>query len=196
MIEILPNWHPIFVHFTVALLTTSVIMFIFGYVLNTSKWRDQMLIVAHWNFWIGTASAVGTAIAGWIAYNTVTHDAASHAAMTVHRNWALGTLTAIFIVAIWLILSKRAWHKVSYPFLSAIFLTFSLLITTSWYGGELVYRYGLGVLSMPMMNKEMSPNSSDGHGSHEHGINKKQSIDKSNSNKQKVMSDDGHNHKH
>ena len=193
MIEILPNWHPIFVHFTVAMLTSSVIMFIIGYVLHSVKWRDQMLIVAHWNFWIGTVSAVVTAIAGWFAYNSVAHDTVSHAAMTVHRNWALGTLAAIFVVAIWLIMSKRAWHQLSYGFLSVIFLTFSLLVTTSWYGGELVYRYGLGVLSMPMMKTEKNSQSDDGQAHDGDKISDKETKVKRES---KPSGHDGHNHEH
>lgn len=30
MIEIIPNWHPIFVHFTIALLTISTLLYVAG----------------------------------------------------------------------------------------------------------------------------------------------------------------------
>lgn len=191
MIEIVPNWHPIFVHFTVAMLTMSVMLFIAGYVLHQSKRQEQMLIVAHWNFWIGTVSAIATSIAGWFAFNSVTHDTASHAAMIVHRNWAFGTLSVLLIVAIWLIFSKKTWFKISYPFLSAIFLTFSLLVTTAWHGGELVYRYGLGVMSMPMMNKGKDNDNADSQ-----NTIIELTIPKDTFSKPKITSSDGHDHEH
>jgi hypothetical protein len=36
--------------------------------------------------------ALIVATLGWFAFNSVAHDEISHAAMIVHRNWALGAL--------------------------------------------------------------------------------------------------------
>lgn len=190
MIEIVPNWHPIFVHFTVAMLTVSILLFFVGATFSKNKWHEQILVVAHWNFWIGTAAAIATAIAGWLAYNTVAHDTPSHAAMTVHRNWAFVTLGLLIPAAIWLAWSKRSLYQVSKIFVVSLGITLGLLGTTAWYGGELVYRYGLGVMSMPMMNE--GSGSHDDH-AHDHGHTK---VPANTSIKPKVSSHDGHNHKH
>ncbi|MBL4885747.1 MAG: hypothetical protein JKY95_14600, partial [Planctomycetaceae bacterium] len=77
-IEIIPNWHPIFVHFTVGLLSISALFYLAGLVLR----KPTFLIVARWNLWVGGAITVATVLAGFYAYGTVAHDALSHAAMT------------------------------------------------------------------------------------------------------------------
>ena len=92
MIEIIPNWHPLLVHFTVGQLTTLVLFYLASAILShTNSWKQQWLNMANWSLWSGCLFAIATAIAGWLAYNSVAHDSASHAAMTLHRNWALPT---------------------------------------------------------------------------------------------------------
>ena len=80
-IEIIPNWHPILVHFTVALLSISGLLYLAGRALKNAN----LLLVARWNLWIGAIITIGTVLAGFYAYNTVAHDAPSHAAMTDHK---------------------------------------------------------------------------------------------------------------
>jgi len=170
MIEVVPNWHPVFVHFTVALLTVSSTLFLVSHFASDWQHRQTAFKVAEWNFWIGSTVTVATALAGWYAYNTVAHDTPSHAAMTLHRNWALGTLTMLGILAFWLWSSRhRETNKSSSPFVIVVVLLLGLLGTTAWHGGEVVYRYGLGVMSMPKSE-------GDGH-DHEHAGGHGDSID-------------------
>jgi len=161
MIEILPNWHPVFVHFTMALLSVAGVLFMISGLAREWQYRQTARKVAEWNFWIGSAVTVATAFAGWYAYNTVDHDTPSHTAMTLHRNWALGTLALLVILAFWLWRSRhKEVGKPSFPFVIVMVLFLGLLATTAWHGGELVYRYGLGVMSLPKSE-------GDGH-AHEH----------------------------
>lgn len=167
MIEVIPNWHPVFVHFTVALMSVSGVMFIIAYFARARQYREGLLKVAEWNFWVGSTVTIATVLAGWYAYNTVAHDTPSHAAMTLHRNWALGTFAMIIVLAFWLWKSRRSGAiKLSFPFVIVITAFLGLLGTTAWHGGEVVYRHGLGVMSMPKSE-------GDGH-AHEH--NDKQSL--------------------
>ena len=161
MIEIIPNWHPVFVHFTVALLSISILFFVLVYVLKTHPWREQWLTVAQWNLWLGCGFTIATAIAGWLAYNSVAHDTPSHAAMTDHRNWAIATIVVAVQLTIWSLSLYRAEKKPTLTFMIVALLALGLLMSTAWRGGEVVYRYGLGVMSLP--NAE-----GDGH-DHEHG---------------------------
>ena len=101
MIEVVPNWHPIFVHFTLALWTVATGFFLLGIVWKKNRLRAQWLLVARWNLWLGALFALATAVAGWLAYNSVAHDAPSHAAMTEHRNWALATLAVMLPLSAW-----------------------------------------------------------------------------------------------
>lgn len=163
MIEIIPNFHPIFVHFTVALFTTSFLLFLAGSYLRSHQWSETMLKAAHVNLWIGAIFTIFTLLAGWDAYNTVTHDGPSHAAMTDHRNWALITAAAWAILAFWSLKYHRKIARVSVPFLAVVCIAWGLLMTTGYKGGEIVYRHGLGVMSMPKVMGEGD------HHSHSHG---------------------------
>ena len=108
MIEIIPNWHPIFVHFTIGLLGTAVVLHAsVAFHLVHKEWRDSITVTARGCLWLGSFSSIMTVIAGWIAYNTVPHDSASHAAMTVHRNWAMTTFSLFAILTGWSVRQTR-----------------------------------------------------------------------------------------
>jgi uncharacterized membrane protein len=150
MIEIIPNWHPIFVHFTIALLTISTFLYIAGIALR----KEHLLIVARWNLWIGVTVTVGTLLAGLYAYNTVVHDDVSHVAMTDHRNWALSTAAVFVLLALWALKTQCGARTVNPLFAVAMVLATGLLFITGYKGGDVVYQYGLGVLSTPDMRNQ------------------------------------------
>ena len=158
MIEIIPNWHPIFVHFSVALLSVSFVLFLLGRLANCG----QATLVAKWNLWIGAGLSVMTVAAGFYAYNTVAHDTPSHVAMTEHKNIALLTIALLIPLVIWSVLIHRQNKATGYGFIGLFFLVSASLMATAWHGEELVYRYGLGVMSLPKTD-------SHDHGGHDHG---------------------------
>ena len=90
-------------------------------------------------------------LAGFYAYNTVAHDGPSHAAMTDHRNWAIATIVLFLCLAVWSIIRVRAERPLGTLFVVALVATQLVLLSTAWRGGELVYRHGLGVLSLPVV---------------------------------------------
>ena len=149
MVTILPNWHPLFVHFTVALLIVATAIHLLSRFMPDSELRNQLTIVARWNLRIGVAITLITVALGWYAYYTVDHDTPSHLAMTEHRNWAMATLTLFLGVAGWEYYLHRHGKNKGWLFTSLLVGAASLLLVTAWHGGELVYRYGLGVMSMP-----------------------------------------------
>ena len=53
MINILSNWHPVFVHFTVALLIIAAAIHLLSHFMPNSELGNQLTIVARWNLWIG-----------------------------------------------------------------------------------------------------------------------------------------------
>ena len=158
-IEIIPNWHPIFVHCTLGLLGVSAILYLAGAVLK----KENLLIAARWNLWIGAAVTVLTVIAGFYAYNTVAHDGPSHMAMTDHKNWALPTAGIFVVLALWAAWKQRGAKTVSSVFVIIMLLASGLLAVTGYKGGEVVYRHGMGVMRMPEVHGD------GGHGSHSHG---------------------------
>lgn len=149
MLNVLPNWHPIFVHFTVALLILSSALHLLSHFVSDSGLKNQLVIVARWNLWIGIGFTLLTVAAGWYAFYTVDHDTPSHLAMTEHRNWAMAALAAFLGIAAWEFYLYRHRKGKSWLFTALLVLASGLLLSTAWHGGELVYRYGLGVMSMP-----------------------------------------------
>ncbi len=149
MIEIIPNWHPVFVHFTVGLLSIAVLLSVITQFMPAGKLREQWQLVAQWNLWIGAGITVITVVAGVVAYNSVAHDTPSHEAMTEHRNWALGTAAMFIVLAVWSWRRAKAGLGMSFVLLMALLVSGGLLASTAWLGGESVYRFGLGVMSLP-----------------------------------------------
>lgn len=179
MIE--PNIHPILVHFTYALLTVSALSFLAVAVLPAGPRRDSLHHAANWMMFFGTAAIVATVAAGFQAYYSVAHDGPSHAAMTTHRNWAVPT--AIVILGLAFLRYRRRSKNPGLLYAVVFILAAALLSVTAWWGGKLVYVYGLGVKSMPMAegpghDHEHGPGEGDDHSaqagageepSHEHG---------------------------
>jgi uncharacterized membrane protein len=154
-----PNLHPILVHFAYALSITAVISYLLSRFPPTAKWRDSLSPAADWMLAFGAIAIVLTIAAGFQAYYTVDHDTPSHAAMTTHRNWAVPSGTAILLLSIlrWTSRAKAA----SALFVGGLAAAALALSVTAWWGGKIVYGYGLGVKSMPVVT-------GDGH-DHDHG---------------------------
>ena len=151
MPEIIPNWHPVFVHFTIGLLSTSTAFLILSKLLKGKKsaWLHTAGLC---NLWAGALITLGTVAAGFYAYNTVAHDAPSHAAMTDHKNWAIAT--AAFFILLALCSLKYQKKSVPYFFIGALTIASLSLGITGLKGGEAVYRFGLGVMSLPQSEGE------------------------------------------
>lgn len=168
MFQILPNWHPVFVHFSVALLSVAAVLQFASHFVAKPDLANQWAIVARWNLWFGVALTLLTVAAGVYAYNTVDHDTPSHIAMTAHRNWALATFVVFLGIAGWDYYLHTHAKRKSSLFTGVLLVALMLLLSTAWHGGELVYRYGLGVKALPKVEGEgHAHDHGDGH-SHSH----------------------------
>ena len=174
----IPNVHPIFVHFTVALFSISFILYLLTYYARyqniiSMKMINEIEVTARWCLWLSAFITIFTAIAGFYAFNTVSHDAPSHIAMTNHRNWAIPTAFTIILLSIWSAFDYLKLKRISFLFIIGMFVGQGLLLSTAWRGGELVFRYGLGVMSLPKSegtehhhedkNNNAAPHSHDEH---------------------------------
>ncbi|MDP9195618.1 MAG: DUF2231 domain-containing protein [Pseudomonadota bacterium] len=154
VIEIIPNWHPILVHFTIALLSVSVVLFLAESFIRKWPLHTQLVTVARWNLWLGSLAAIATVIAGFDAFNSVPHGSEhQHLAMLDHRNWGLGTAVLFIFLAAWSLTAslrgKADFRKSkNLVFVSLMVVAGLMLSVTGYKGAELVYRQGLGVIPM------------------------------------------------
>ncbi len=154
-----PNIHPILVHFAYAMSIGAVLSYLGARFAPQESWRASLKPAGDWMLTIAALGIIATIAAGFQAYYTVDHDTPSHAAMTTHRNWAVPSGTLILLLAIW-----RWFDRANLPkglFVGLLTLAAIPLTITAWWGGHIVYNYGLGVKSLPQV-------SGPGHGGHEH----------------------------
>jgi len=193
MIEIIPNFHPIFVHFTVALFSLSVGLFVVTLFME-GPLKEQWLTVARWALWFGAGFTILTGLSGLDAYNTVDHDAPSHEAMTEHRNWAIATMSLFFPLAIWSFIRVRRQLALGTVFVLTMLIAGGLLASTAWHGGEVVFRYGLGVMSLPKPEgKGHSHHHADGDG-HNHAHSAEATTEEAHDHDDGDDHDDDHDH--
>ena len=175
MIEIIPNWHPVFVHFPIAFSAAAVFFVSLGLLCKSKSWATQCLLFGRWMLWGAAIFACVAAVFGWFAYNSVDHDNAGHRAMTLHRNWALVALSVLVLLAaidVW----PKKYAAPSYGFLAALVVAWLLVVNAAWHGAEVVFRHGLGVMALPEVksskieNREIKSDGVEGSGDgHAHG---------------------------
>lgn len=158
MIEIVPNWHPIWVHFTVGLLIIGTLFYALAFAIKTNAFANQALIVARWNLVAGLLFAVAALVTGFLAAGSVAHDNPGHANMLQHRNWAWIAASTFIIAVVWLgIQWRKAENKASLPVLVLLLAGSAALGVTGFKGGANVFEHGLGVQRLPDL------------GAHDHG---------------------------
>ena len=141
MPKIIPNWHPMFVHYSIALLNVATLLFIIGKVMN----KPSVTKAVHINLWLGAVITIGTVIAGLSVASTAGHDAKSHAQMINHRDWAIPTAINFIALTIWLAWKYRQPINVSWRLILLMALTAdALLSATKWYWHYVIARDSSG----------------------------------------------------
>ena len=163
-LKTLPNIHPLFVHFPIALLLTSLFLF----VLALSIKRNQIFTIAKWNLIIGTLSGVITVITGFIAARSVPHNHEIHMAMITHRNLMLTTVIISLALSIYIFDKKECLPgKKGIIFLIGTILMAACLTIGADFGGKMVFKYGVATELYLKLNPEIDSN--DQHQEHDHG---------------------------
>jgi uncharacterized membrane protein len=130
--------------------------------------NSVMLAAAgHYTLWIAAISAVITALLGWQAFNSIAnHDDAGHAAMLLHRAWAIPTAITLALLASWDAWKYKVNELISVPMVILLFLLTQAIAVTAWLGGEVVYRHGIGVLSIPTAGEATHDHTAGGQHGH------------------------------
>jgi len=114
------NIHPLFVHFPIALLLSSLAFYFLGFLLK----QDQFLTTGKWMLYLGTIAAGVTVWTGLEAAKTVSHGAGTHGIMEVHENLGFVVLGLSTFLSLWIFLSRSNAPKGRIPFRFSCFRTY------------------------------------------------------------------------
>ena len=138
--------HPLIVHFPIALLFTSVFFDLLWIITENKNYRQT----GFWLLILGLMGGVVAAIFG--AWTEEAVEAAGVPELAVDRH---ETVAIIALIVFGVLLIFRWWIKNRWSvrdrvvYLCVAMVGLLMLGATGFYGGELVYRYGAGVKSMP-----------------------------------------------
>ena len=146
--EWMPNIHPLIIHFPIVLLLLVVLVHLTALVIWKVQWLRTVTLLASI---IGFLSIIVTYLSGRQAADSVTLPTVAINTLSKHSDLALwtliyfGVLTALHLGIKFL----KAYDKKSISITLFVLglLGFGLIILTADLGGQLVYKYGVGVKS-------------------------------------------------
>jgi uncharacterized membrane protein len=145
-----PNPHPLVVHFPIALLMASALFDAAAY------WgkRDVFEKVAKWNLALGVLAGVAAVVSGLLAEESVPQFPVIQETVERHETLAFVTLGVFAILFLWRFLKDGKFFAPWRAFyLTLAVIGILLLGATAYYGGELVYKFGVGMPSQPWWQK-------------------------------------------
>jgi len=135
------NWHPLFVHYPIALLTSAVFLEVLWLVFRKESLRHAMMAAL-------VLGAVGVVIAtatGLQAEATVPHEVpGGHELMETHGRFALISSALAVVLAVWQLWLAQRFVRLRAVFAVGLLALLGLISYTGYLGGDLVYRCGVG----------------------------------------------------
>jgi uncharacterized membrane protein len=140
-----PNWHPLVVHFPIALVLAATVLLLAARLLRSESLAASAATVGTWNLCLGTAAAVFALGSGLGAVLNLDVGAAAHQAISLHLKWAMVTTLLLLLLAVWRGAGSASRSRPSWLFLVLLLAASAALAMTAYRGGKNVYEYGVGV---------------------------------------------------
>ena len=140
-----PGWHPMVVHFPIALTLTAALFLIAAKVLRSEPLAATLATIGTWNLCVGAVAALFALASGLAGVLDLQVGAAAHAAISTHVKWAMFTSLALILAAVWRGAGSAQQSRPSWLFVVVLSAICVALSVTGYLGGENVYRYGVGV---------------------------------------------------
>jgi uncharacterized membrane protein len=144
-VNLVPGWHPIIVHFPIALTLSAGAALLASKFVRAEALAESLATVGTWNLCAGAAAALLALATGLGGVLDLQVDAASRAAISTHVKWAIFTSMALLLVAVWRGAGSAPKTRPSWLFVIVLSATCAALATTGYFGGENVFRHGVGV---------------------------------------------------
>lgn len=150
-----PNFHPLAVHFAIALLTAAVVV---DLVVATLPNRTSAGYVVTWLYLAGAAAAVIAYFSGERAARSVNLPLEVLPTLNAHADWAFRTTWSfVFFTSIRLVMSYLRPPTLRTRLCTLVIAVcgFGALATTVIHGSRLVFEYGIGVGTGVKQEREM-----------------------------------------
>ena len=144
---LLPGWHPLVVHFPLALVVTATPLLLAARLVRRESYAAALATVGTWNLCLGAVAALLALATGLAAVIGLHGGVAVHQAISVHLKWAIFTTLALVLLAVWRGAGSAQASRPSWIFMMLLLAATAALIVTGYHGGQNVYRYGIGVQS-------------------------------------------------
>jgi uncharacterized membrane protein len=141
----LPGWHPLVVHFPLALVLVAAPLLLAARLLRSEAIASTAAVVGTWNLCLGAVAALFALATGLSAVLDLDVDAAARRAISLHMKWAMFSTLALVLLAVWRGAGTAAGSRPSWVFLVVLWAATAALAMTGYRGGENVYEFGVGV---------------------------------------------------
>ncbi|HEY2534895.1 MAG TPA: DUF2231 domain-containing protein [Xanthobacteraceae bacterium] len=139
------QWHPMMVHFPLALTLTGFLCLLFSRLLQHRPLHASLAVCGTWNFIIAGITALMTLGTGLIAaWHLQLHGGAQYS-VSRHVIWAVCTSQLVVLLGLWRAFANSIEKTPSPLFLMLGLIACAGFIVTGYYGGENVYHYAIGV---------------------------------------------------
>ena len=147
--ELIANLHPRIVHFPIAFFIIYALFEIFGIILK----KDFLIKAAYITLILGIITALFAVLTGNQAQDAAKlilddKTVGISEAIKKHEEFATITLwyfTALFILRTYLLINKKFISSWKYIFIGLALIGCYLIYNTGYYGGELVFKHGIGI---------------------------------------------------
>jgi uncharacterized membrane protein len=143
--SLLPGWHPLVVHFPLALVLVATPLLLAARLLRSEAIASTAAIVGTWNLCIGAVAALFALATGLGAVLDLNVDAATHQAISLHMKWAMFSTLVLVLLAVWRGAGTAQGSRPSWVFIIVLLAAAAALVVTGYRGGENVYEFGVGV---------------------------------------------------
>lgn len=151
--------HPFFVHFPIALFVVAGALSAYN-VFRKSPHYDTFTLLL---LGIGLIFAVGAIITGEIDQESLDRTTALGDVLALHENLGFFTVASFFGLFAWLLMRRRIMDaRERYFQVAAYAVAIVIMFYGAYLGGELVYRFGVGVKSSPPERIESNTTDSAG----------------------------------
>jgi uncharacterized membrane protein len=143
--NLLPGWHPIVVHFPLALVLVAAPSLLAARLLRQERHAATLATLGTWNLCLGALAALFALGTGLAAAIHVQAGPEAHQAVSLHMKWAVSTTVALLLLAVWRGAGTAQESRPSWVFMVVLTAATAALIMTGYRGGQNVYRYAVGV---------------------------------------------------